>query len=298
MQHFYRCFLINQQTLGKSMKKLSCIAIALTSALGAVASEEALTNCPYELYATRTTSTAGDSELLAIDPATGGSSVVAAISGASHISNISFHTNGKIYAIGQDESSVNSLFIINCKTGVAYLVGPTGLPTVAGQAITDTSFKGDVLWAYLNRPGNVSDRIGTIDKDTGTFTLLGDTGVNDIGNALSFDVDDTTLYHAGKVNLNTIDEGTGTATAVTALTFSAPADANPRLNGLDPRPSTGVMYAAINDKATSSAPAENYVGTIDLATGVVSFLSPYPINIPSLEGLAFNPKHKGEIPVK
>jgi hypothetical protein len=263
-----------------------------------VASEDDWTNCPYELYGARTINAAGESELITIDPSDGSYDVVAAITGATHISNISFHTNGKIYAIGQDESAVNTLFVINCKTGVSFAIGATGLPTIAGQAITDTSFAGDVLWAYLNRPGNVSDRVGTIDKETGEFTLLGDTGINDIGNALSFDLDDEVLYHAGKINLSTIDQSTGAGTAVVALTFSAPANSNPRLNGLDPRPSTGDMYVVINDKTNATSPAENYVGTIDLVTGVVSFLQASPINIPSLEGLAFNPKHKGEIPVR
>lgn len=269
--------------------------MASTFALSGIA-EDIQTNCPYELYGTRTTSSAGASELIGIDPATGDYSSVANVTGATHVSNISFHVNGKIYAIGQDESGTNSLFVINCKTGVAYLIGATGLPTIAGQAITDTSFNGDVLWAYLNRPGNVSDRIGTIDKETGEFTLLGDTGVNDIGNALSWDLDDETLYHAGKTNLNTINSGTGVASAVSPLIFSTPADSNPRLNGLDPRPSNGIMYAAINDRTNSTSAPENYVGIVDLTTGIVSFLSPTPINIPSLEGLAFNPKHKGDIP--
>lgn len=278
------------------MKTLLCLFTFCTLTGTVFASEEVLTNCPYELYGTRNTNSAGGSDLIAIDPATGDYTTVAAITGGTHISNISFHTNGKIYAIGQDESGTNSLFIVNCKTGVAHLVGATGLPTIAGQAITDTSFKGDVLWAYLNRPGSVSDRVGTIDKETGLFTLVGDTGVNDIGNALSFDVDDTTLYHAGKLNLSTINETTGAATTVTALSFSDPATTNPRLNGMDPRPSNGIMYVAINDKATSTSAPENYVGTINLTTGVVSFLSATPINITNLEGLAFNPKHKGDIP--
>jgi hypothetical protein len=281
------------------MKELSCLVIISILALSGLASEEVMTNCPYELYGTRTTGPTGTSDLLAIDPTDGSYVTVASISGGAHnISNISFHTNGKIYAIGEDENNTNSLYIINCKTGLAFLVGATGLPTIPGQAITDTSFQGDVLWAYLNRPGNVSDRIGTIDMETGIFTLLGDTGINDIGNGLSFDLDDTTLYHAGKLNLSSIDQTTGSATTIVALSFSAPANANPRLNGLDPRPSNGIMYAAINDKAGSTSPAENYVGTIDLTTGVVSFLSATPINIPSLEGLAFNPKHKGELPIK
>ncbi len=270
---------------------------ALTAAFSSANfAEEVQTNCPYELYGVRTVDAAGNGELLAIDPATGYYSWIASITGATHISNISFHTNGKIYAVGRDEEGKNALIYVNCKTGAAVSIGQTGLPIIAGQAITDTSFNGDVLWAYLNRPGTVSDQIGTIDKETGEFTLLGDTGVNDIGNALSFNNDDSVLYHAGKVNLNTIDQLTGLATAVAPLQFSAPALDNPRLNGLDPRPSTGEMYVAINDKKNATAPAENYVGVIDLNTGVVSFLSEYPVNIPSLEGLAFNPKHKGYIP--
>jgi hypothetical protein len=278
------------------MKKTSLLFLLLTLAAPILGSkQEILTNCPYELYATRTANALGASELLVVDPATGNYSFIQNITGASHISNISFHTNGKIYAVGEDDNGVNSLFIINCKTGVALLIGETGLPTIAGQAITDTSFKGDILWAYLNRPGSVSDQVGTIDIETGLFTLVGDSGINDIGNALSFDVDDTVLYHAGKLNLSTIDETTGAATTVTPLIFSAPANSNPRLNGLDGRPSTGIMYVAINDKTNSTSAPENYVGTIDLVTGVVAFLSATPINIAGLEGLAFNPKHRGEI---
>lgn len=270
-------------------------SLTLSFAVTSFAEQNIMTNCPYELYGTRTTNFAGASDLLAIDPATGEYETVATISGATHISNVAFFTNGKLYAVGSDEGSVHSLFIINCKTGAAFVIGPTGLPNIAGQAITDISFKGNELWAYLNKPGNVSDQVGTIDRETGTFTVLGDTGVNDIGNALSFDDDDNVLYHAGKLNLSSINQSTGAATTIVPLTFSAPATSNPRLNGMDPRPSTGVMYVGINDKTTSTSAAENYVGTIDLTTGVVSFLSATPTNIPSLEGLAFNPKHPGFI---
>lgn len=263
--------------------------------------EEIMTHCPYELYATTISGPLGSSNLLALDPETGESTLIAPISayGVNHVTSISFHTNGQIYAIGNDGNNVSSLLLVNCKTGTSYIIGPTGIPSTPGLGITDISFdKNNHLWAYLNKPGLGSDEVGLIDIETGNYIPLGNSGINDIGNGISHDLGGT-LYHTGKLNLSTIDSSTGTSTPLPALRFFAPADTNPRINAMDIRPSSNVMYVGINDKAAGSAsPPENYLGIVDLTTGMVSFLSDPAKMIFNLAGIAFNSKYKDEITIK
>lgn len=255
--------------------------------------------CPYELYGTTTNGSNGPSDLLALDPTNGDGITIATISGsgAHRVTGLEFSEEGILYAVGEDENDVSSLMIINCYTAWAFIVGPTGIGS--NQSITDISFDSNgVLWAYLETgSGNPTDQVGTIDLDTGAFTLVGDTGINDSGNGLSFTLSDE-LYHAGKVNLSLIDQITGAGTTVAPLDFDPPADTNPRIHAMDVRPANGIMFGSLNDKASGSgATPENYLVTINLITGYVSFLAMPPERAPdNLSGISFNPRYRGCLP--
>lgn len=274
--------------------KLVCFLITWSVAWSSFA--EIFARCPHELYGTTISGPSSESHLLRLSSKTGASNIIAPIftntgHGVNQVTGISFHQNGKMYAVGNDSNNVSSLMLINCRTGVATIIGPTGIPAATGLGITDVSFdKNNVLWAYLNKPGSSSDEVGIIDIYTGVYTAVGDSSINDIGNGIAH-AKNNTLYHAGKLNLSTIASN-GAASAIAALTFSFPSDTNPRINAMDVRPTNGTMYVAINDKANSTAPAENYLGTVNLYTGVVSFLSANPIRVDNLAGLAFNPQHR------
>lgn len=283
------------------MKKLIAFVLFLVfSNMSSANSKESsiFSRCRYLLYGTTTSGNNGLSDLVALDPTSGEGHTIGTISGngINRVTAIDFDNNGYLWGIGEDGADVSSLVRIHCRTGWAYFIGPTGI--AANASITDIDFDDNgVLWAYVNNSGQGSDTVGTIDLATGAFTAVGDTGVNNSGNGLAFD-NNGTLYHAGNVNINSIDLSTGIASAVSPLTFYPPADTNPRINGMTVRPVNGLIYASVNDKANGSgATPENYLAVLDADNGVVSFLAFPPDLAPDgLTGLAFNKKFRGCLP--
>ena len=76
-------------------------------------------------------------------------------------------------------------------------------------------FRSDgTLYAYADS----CDQVGVINTSTGAFTLLGSTGSPDGGNGIAFSPGDV-LFHAGGVNVGTLDQTTGVLTPGAALTF-------------------------------------------------------------------------------
>jgi hypothetical protein len=98
------------------------------------------------------------------------------------------------------------------------------------------------------------------------------------------------LWHATENPLNTLDQTTGAATFVTNLIYSPPADNFPRINGMDfvpvpgAQPGPGTLFGSLNDGTGFGGTRENYVATIDTATGVVTILGP---TVDGLDALAF-----------
>ncbi len=289
------------QSQGGTMKAfiLMTVYLALLVAFAAKAAsdEEALIpqHCLYEFYGTTTNGPDGPSDLLRLNASTGEGTLINTITGQGvhRVNSIDFAPNGTLYGVGEDANNASVLVTIHCFTGWAYIIGPTGIP--AGQSITITDINFDdngVLWAYVDNGAN--DSVGTINLSTGAYTAVGNSGINEQGNALGFGSSGT-LYHAGKLNISTINQTTGAATTAAALDFEPPADTNPRISALDRRPINGLLFGSLNDKASGpSSPAENYLVTVNPATGVVSFLaSPVRKAPDNLSGIAFNTKHFG-----
>ncbi|MCA9506904.1 MAG: hypothetical protein KC505_00605 [Myxococcales bacterium] len=254
--------------------------------------------CPYELYGTTTNGPDGPSDLLGLNPDTGEGNLIATIfgSGIQRVTGIDFDKWGRLYGVGEDANDNSVLIRIQCRTGLATIIGPTNISP--GQVVTDISFDShSILWAHVDAgQGASSDQVGTIDLLSGAYTYVGDTLVNDSGNGLSFDSSDV-LFHAGKLNLSTIDQSSGLALVFAPLQFSFPADTNPRVHAMDLRPSTGLIYGSLNDKAQGqNATPENYLSIVN-KSGVVSFLTAPVVTAPeNLSGISFNPRYRGCFP--
>ena len=163
------------------------------------------------LYALETTNV----NLLTIDPATGGITIVAALTGAAAgvtYSGLSWNpANATMYALTTD-GVVSTLYTIDLTTGVMTSIGETG--TTLG------------IWLAIDNAGVIymadigDDNLYTLDSTTGAATLVGPLGV-DISFAQEADVDTATntLYMAGYIgggvnSVFSVDVATGTATAL------------------------------------------------------------------------------------
>jgi len=208
----------------------------------------------------------------AIDPLTGAATPVGPI-GFERVSGMDFHpVTGVLYATGEraDGSDTPVLITIDTSTGagteVAVLNG--GASHTFGDAYADISFRNSdsTLYAYLES----GDGLGTIDIGTGALTELGDTFPSSCcGNGMAFSSADV-LLHSSELNLNTLDQVSGAAAFVASMGFSSPADDNPRINGMDFDPGSGILYGSLNDGSSGSP--ENYLATIDTITGVATII--------------------------
>ena len=174
------------------------------------------------------------STLYTIDPATGAKTAVGAI-GFDACSGMDFHpTTGILYAtcIRSVPDPTHVLITIDPVTGTGTEVGPTGVVGLGFgfTTMSDISFRnsGDhTLYAYLVDPDfiNGPDGVGTINITTGAATALGLSNSGHFGNGIAFSPADL-LFHAATVTvggadgvLSTLNQNTGAATIVTALSF-------------------------------------------------------------------------------
>jgi hypothetical protein len=122
----------------------------------------------------------------------------------------------------------------------------------------------------------VAGDIYTVNTSTGAATFVGSTGQFPHGNGLAFS--GTTLYLAndgggGQGTLWTINQSTGAETPLVSLTYDAAfVGSDPRVNGMKFDPATGTLWASVVTGGGESGPALNYVGTINITTGAVSFV--------------------------
>lgn len=263
--------------------------------------------CPYKLYATTSLSPNTDSILYYLNSHSGEAFEIGTImtSGGMTIrraTSLDFSPEGVLYGIGVGTQSPYSdksiLFTLDCQTAIATVVGDIGISQGMGRAITDMSFDqyGELYIYHKNSPSGQpsQDQVGVVDVGTAAYTKIGNTDLGEDGNGLSFAHFPTypsqPLFHVGIANENSIDTSTGLGTVITPLIFTDPANNRPRINGLEADFLTGKMYASINDKASGSgSPNENYIGTLDLDTGVASFIKVPPTQaIDGIDSLAFN----------
>jgi Bacterial Ig-like domain (group 1)/Thrombospondin type 3 repeat len=167
--------------------------------------------------------------LITVDPGTGAGTVVGPMAAGVVPSLAVDPTTGIMYA-GQGGGSPN-LYTVDPTTGAATLVGNTGLGVAA---IGGLDFRSDgTLFAAVNIVGDGgtgSEHLATIDKGTGTATVIGPFGTcSDLScsiegmEAIAFDSAGTlwgavsTRGTTGTPGLYTIDASSGEATFVAAI---------------------------------------------------------------------------------
>lgn len=112
-------------------------------------------------------------ELRTIDPATGATTLVGAITGATIIEAIAFSPDGVLYAVGKTSASgVRTLFTIDPTTAAAtvlFRLPPGDLDTLA--------FAGDGMLYASDADGSVEADLIRIDPATGDLEVLENTGI-------------------------------------------------------------------------------------------------------------------------
>jgi hypothetical protein len=247
----------------------------------------------------------GDSTLVKINPTTGTATSVGSGLGFERVGALAFDPgSGLLYGTGErmGGSDTHVLITVDTTTGVGTEVGPTGVEGFSGifggaDTFTDISFNPtDGKLFGFGLPG---ESIAIIDSGTGAAsqiafaTFNGELGfqAND-GSGLAFDSAGILFHAAGEELggqtcsgsppnggggapgcpdlLHTVDPETSLATILEELLMPVgPADRG-RFNAMDFDPETGLLYASIV-YGPGDEPA-NYLGTIDLSTGVVSLL--------------------------
>ena len=225
----------------------------------------------------------GLATLMRVDPTTGATAVIGPI-GFERVSGMDFdRETGVLYATGEraDGTNTNVLIAVDPATGAGNEIGPTGLPFPGPlDAESDISIRNSdgVIYAYLE-PG---DGVATIDRLTGAATFLGFSGSGGLGNGAAFSNDDV-LFHANTVSLNTLDQTTGAATLVAALSwpgFPPPTGAF-RVAAMDTN-CDGRFFAVVKDGFGAAGPT--YLGVLNPASGAVGHIG---LTEPRLDALAW-----------
>ncbi len=237
---------------------------------------------PAELYGAVYSGADGVASLYRIDPSTGAGSLIGS-TGFQRVSAMDFDASGRLLATGErdDGSNTSVLISLNLATGKGTEIGPTNVvATGFGDTLSDMSFRNadGRLYAYIE----AFDGVGVIDPMTGAVTPLGASGLSSAGNGIAFRADDA-LFHADQSRVHTLDQTTGNATTVAGLVWSPPADSFPRVNAMDFHPSSGTLYASVQDGGGGS---ESYLATLDVGSGVVSVIGAAPLG---LDALAWRP---------
>jgi len=151
---------------------------------------------------------------------------------------------------------------INTSTGQGTEVGPFDHE---GRNVSDISFRNsdNTLYAYLV----TQNELATIDTATGALTEVGLTELGRTGgNGMAFSLDDI-LFHAAVDELNTLNQTSGEATFEADMDYpNFDVEAFVRINGMDFDPSSGELFASINNKE-SRGPRANFFGTLSTNPG-------------------------------
>ena len=241
---------------------------------------------PCAVYGSAYTGRDGLATLYTIDLRNGVATAVGPI-GFERVGAMDFHpATGVLYALGEraDGSDEAVLITIDTATGEGTEVGPTLIGDDSPGH--DISFRSDgVLFAMLDD----GQDLYTVDTTTGEATFVASTAFHDAGNAIAFSQDDDLLFatNAGgsEGTLHTLDTADGANTEVAPLLFPAPGDDQPRINAMDVDPETGTLYASVNDRPYGGGTRENYFGTVDVATGIVTIIG---ATVDGLDAIAFS----------
>jgi len=86
--------------------------------------------------------------------------------------------------------------------------------------------------------------------------------------------------------LYTVNQNTGNADIFSNVTYPPALDRDPRTNAMAFNRNTGVLFLSIINGTNSNLPRENFLGTIDINTGVVTVIGP---TVDGLDAIAFMP---------
>jgi uncharacterized repeat protein (TIGR01451 family) len=229
------------------------------------------------------------SRLWIIDQETGAASFVGDI-GFQRVFGLDFSADGTLCGIAQrdDGSNTNVLITIDPCTGIGTEVGPTGIEGLGFINTLDLSFRPSDGTLFTSVDSLGGDALGIIDTATGAAAVVGPMNlpVISFGNGIAFTMDDT-LLHTNEASLNALDQVTGNAVSLENLVFSPPADNQPRINGMDHQPGTGILFGSLHD-----GNSENYLATVTTGTGTVTIIGP---TVNDLDALAFVPSADLEI---
>lgn len=233
----------------------------------------------------------GASTLYGIEPATGAATSIGPI-GFKGVSGMDFDSTGVLYATGANSSDNQVLIIINPCTGAGTEVG---LTNIGFDKISDIAFRksDNVLFAY-KEPG---EDVGTINLTSGALTVFGNSGLGPVtnnccGNGIAFSSSNI-LYHGNDEALHTLDQGSGVATTLGSLTYSAFVDGTTpgtRPSAMKFKPRSQSLYAAIKDNNFGFA-SEDYFGIINITTFHTTVLGP---TVSGLDAIAWYPDADGD----
>lgn len=173
------------------------------------------------LYATCERDDGSDTPVLVtIDLATGAGTEVGPTGLTGAIGDISFRSDGTLFAIDVTNDPDHTLATIDTTTGAATVVGDTGLSFAGGNGM---SFDGAGTLFHSQFSGGPSPDLNTLDTVTGMPTFVGQiTPVTGRFSAMDFDPASGTLFGnlnegsggSGPVSLATIDPTGPTATVI------------------------------------------------------------------------------------
>ncbi|GJM15007.1 MAG: hypothetical protein DHS20C13_03340 [Thermodesulfobacteriota bacterium] len=252
----------------------------------------------------------GLSTLHIINTQTGAANAVGPI-GFERCGSMDFNAQGRLFAICEraDGSDITVLVEINTISGAGTEIGPTD----NCEAWTDMSFRNsdntlfatgfnfDPVGPCTETMGLVQNWLTTINTQTGLSTLIAI--INQVpggGNAAAFSPTDTLYYLVGDFNtpgtnvLYTVNQLTGDVNVISNPTYPTLTDDDlPRANAMDFDQSTGVLYLSITSGGgTIMVPRQNFIGTLDINTGVVTVIGPTELG---MDAIAFTPD-PSEIP--
>lgn len=259
--------------------------------------------CPYLLYGIGNNGANLPSTLLYTNMTDGTARSLGNIDqGITDVNAMDFSPSGILYIIGRLGSQF-ALATIDCHTAKAKIVGTFSLPE--GSNITSMNFDSQGrLYAHRTAETNSFRSDGVllkVDRVTAEITEIGHTLLGQVGNAIAFaPFPDGKLLHAGtnipfttaddSRSLNTLEITSGVSEYVGPIYFSSTLNNNPTINDMDFDPLTNTMYASVDDSsAGESSPMRHFITTINVSTGVVSFLALTPKLAPAgLSALAVN----------
>jgi hypothetical protein len=198
-----------------------------------------------------------------VDPATGAASNPRG-TGVGHVVGVAYSADGVLYGLTNSTAptSPNSLVTFNPATGVAHVVGSTGLTSIFEGDLAYDPVSGKLYGCYNLRGGQ--RELFTIDTQTGTATAITTSLPGDLSAMVctyggSLYALDTTQESLLKVN-----KSTGALISSQSLNLALGSTA-----GMTVDPYTGVCYVADGD-----SDGTDKLYTLDLATGVLTQVGP------------------------